>query len=110
MTFGQTYARFGGHTLLSIVQMYGGTTGRTLCKPYRWMYVGLSDVRYFLKYSLVNTYMYETTFGPLGKNHLMYAPLAGRLLLFGHINTPYPLQVLDKFQTPPGCQSVPRVI
>jgi hypothetical protein len=33
----------------------GGTTKYTLYKPYRWMYVGPPDIRYFLEYPLVNT-------------------------------------------------------
>jgi hypothetical protein len=48
----------------------------------QWMYMGPSDVRYFLKYPIVNTWMYEAAFGPLGKNHRTYARVDGRPLIF----------------------------
>jgi hypothetical protein len=35
--------------------------------------------------------------------------LAGHLLIFRPINTPYPLHDLHKFQMPPGYQSVSKV-
>jgi hypothetical protein len=95
--------------LLFVVRMYGETTERMLYKLYKWTYVEPPDVRYLLKYSLVNTWTYETAFGPLGKNHRTYTPLARRPLLFRPINTTYPLQVLHKLQSPPGCQSVSSV-
>jgi hypothetical protein len=42
-----------------------GTTGRTL----------------LFEYPLDNTWMYETLFGPLCKNHWMYVKVTGRLLV-----------------------------
>jgi hypothetical protein len=36
-------------------------------------YVGPPDIHYFLKYSVVNTWMYKVTFGQLDKNHWTYA-------------------------------------
>jgi hypothetical protein len=60
--------------LLSVVQTYGRTIGRMLCKPYRGMYVGPLDLRYFLEYPLVNTWTFEATIEPLGKNHRTNAP------------------------------------
>jgi hypothetical protein len=44
-------------------------------------YMGLPDVRYFLRYPLDNTLMYETPFGPLCKDHRTYARVAERPLL-----------------------------
>jgi hypothetical protein len=95
--------------MLSVVRTHGGTTERTLCKPYKQTYVGPTNVRYFLEYPLVNTWTYEPAFGLLGKNHRMYASLAERLLLSSPINTYLPLHVLHSFQMPLGCQSVLRV-
>jgi hypothetical protein len=53
--------------------------------------MGPSDVRYFLKYPLVNTWMYETAFGPLGKNHRTYARVDGRPLIFRELMQPSPI-------------------
>jgi hypothetical protein len=47
---------------------------------------------------------------PLGKNHQTYAPWPDVSCFSGPINRPLPLFILHKFQTPRGCQSVPRVI
>jgi hypothetical protein len=56
------------------------------------VYLKVADVRYFLKYSLSNTWTYKTVFGPL-YNNTRHKPLwTGRPLLSGPINTPSPLR------------------
>jgi hypothetical protein len=47
----------------------------------QWTYVGPLNIHYFLGYPLGNTWTYETPFGPLCKDHRMYARFAGRPLL-----------------------------
>jgi hypothetical protein len=53
--------------------------------------------------------MYEVAIEPLGKNYKTYAPWPDIRYFSGLVNTTLPLFILHKFQTPPGCQSVPRV-
>jgi hypothetical protein len=71
------FGLLGKRMLLSVVWTYGETTGRTLCKPYRWMYVRPLNVRYFLEYLLVNTWTYKVAIKPPD-----VCPLAKRSLLF----------------------------
>jgi hypothetical protein len=68
------YARLGGRTLLSGVRMYGGDH-----RTYALQTVD-ADVRrntgrtLLFEYPLDNTWTYEATIEPLGKNHRTYAP------------------------------------
>jgi hypothetical protein len=90
----RTYERDHRTYALQTVQAdVRGTTGCTL----------------LFEYPLVNTWTYEAVIELLGKNHRTYAPWSDVRCFYGPINTLYPLHVLHKFQTPPGCQSVPRV-
>jgi hypothetical protein len=71
----------GGCTLLSIVQTYMRDNRMYAMQIVQRTYVGPPDVRYFMGYLLGNTWTYETPFGPLCKDHRMYARVVGRLLL-----------------------------
>jgi hypothetical protein len=99
----------GGRTLQSVVRTYGGDHRTYALQTVQVDIRGTTKHTLLFEYSLVNTWTYEVAFGPLGKNHRTYAPLAGRPLFFGPINTPYPLRVLHKFQTPLDYLSVSRV-
>ena len=65
--FNQIYARFGGRTLLFLVQMYEGDHHMYALQIVHGCTRDHTDVRYFLEYPLNNTWTYDTTFGQLCK-------------------------------------------
>jgi hypothetical protein len=116
LTFGWTYARSDGHTLLSIVRTYGGNhrTYREDHRIYALQTVQADiceTIRHTLlfEYPLINTWTYEAAMESLGKNHQTYAPWLDIRCFSKPINTILPIFILHKFQTPPGCQSILRV-
>jgi hypothetical protein len=66
------YTMLGECTLLFLVRTYEGDHRMYTLQTVQRKYVGPPDVRYFLKYTVVHTWMYEATFRPVGKNHRMY--------------------------------------
>jgi hypothetical protein len=53
------------HTLLSAVRMYEENHQMYALQIVQQTYVGSPDIRYFLEYPVVNTWMYEIAFGLL---------------------------------------------
>jgi hypothetical protein len=82
-TFGQTYARFGRYTLLSVVRTYERVDHRTYALQTVHADVhGTTRRTLLFKYPLDNTWTYEVAIEPLVQEPPNARPLAGHTLLF----------------------------
>jgi hypothetical protein len=59
------FGPLGERTLLSVMRTYRGDHQTYALQTVQQTYVGPLDIRYFLEYPVVNTWMYEAAFGPL---------------------------------------------
>jgi hypothetical protein len=79
------FVPLGGCTLLSVVQTYGWDHRSYALQIVQRMYVGPSDIHFFLEYPLVYTWMYEAPFGSLGKNHRTFTMVGWTFAAFQRV-------------------------
>jgi hypothetical protein len=99
--FGQTYARLGRRTLLSVVQMYGGDHRTYALQTVQTDIRGTTEHTLLFEYPLDNTWTYEAAIEPLGKNHRTYTPWPNVRCFSGPINRALPPLYFSQFQNTP---------
>jgi hypothetical protein len=100
-TFGQTYARLGGRTLLSVVRTLGGDHRTYALQTVQADVCGTTRRTLLFEYPLDNTWMYEAAIEPLGKSHWTYAPWPDVCCFSGLINSTLPSSYFSPFSYVP---------